>query len=393
MGGNTDTELFLNVMSTTNLIDNNNTNDGTKTDPDELGQESILESDAIGTEAKSAPRKPVTEIRSLEQLLREVYESAKPRLSLKRSEVVALEAADLGIDNVRAELLNLAENDRTLDCTLQLMVISTKFEGSETKTQITDFVREVLKYHPAFYSGFLAEFLDDRIGSVSEDRALRSLVSQNYASLPWPSGHLPLKKAQTAKCKANALQCLLLLIWSTREISLVRILDLLRTHVWARKGSRSNAESLQAVALIQARDATGATIIYDQLKTVNAKTVEALKASRIDEQNAIARAEDAERKLREVESIAHRKQIEIQALMNQVKSLTDDYANYKALSKDAYETLRGRVLNTLRSEVMLLDEGLHALRRDSPKIHVMDDHAERAMDALKSEIARLEERA
>jgi len=202
----------------------------------------------------------------------------------------------------------------------------------------------------------------------------------------------PLKKSKVAKCKANALLCLLLLIWSTGEKSLVGILDQLRNHIWARKGSGSGAESQKAVVLIQSRDAAAAAIIYDLLKNENAKTVEALEVSRIDQRNAISRAEKAEQTLRETKSIVDEQQTEIEALTNQIQSLNDKYANYKARSDDAYETLRGRVLGKLRSELMLLDEGLHALSREQPKVHVMIDHAERAIDVLKGEIAILEER-
>ena len=61
----------------------------------------------------------------------------------------------------------------------------------------------------------------------------------------------------------------------------------------------------------------------------------------------------------------------------------------KAYLRSDYEELRGRVLHRLRQEVTLLDEGLHALRKQPPKVHVMEDHAERAIDGLKKEIARI----
>ena len=56
---------------------------------------------------------------------------------------------------------------------------------------------------------------------------------------------------------------------------------------------------------------------------------------------------------------------------------------------DDLEHLRSRLLRRLKAEVGLLDEGLHALRRDPPKIRVMEDHAERALEGLKKEIKEL----
>jgi hypothetical protein len=43
----------------------------------------------------------------------------------------------------------------------------------------------------------------------------------------------------------------------------------------------------------------------------------------------------------------------------------------------------------LREEKDLLEEGLHALRKDPPRVHVMQDHAERAIEGLQNEINRL----
>jgi hypothetical protein len=57
---------------------------------------------------------------------------------------------------------------------------------------------------------------------------------------------------------------------------------------------------------------------------------------------------------------------------------------------DNFEKLRGRLLRCLKSETTLLDDGLQALRRDPPKVHVMLDHADRAISNLKSEIRNLE---
>ena len=58
-------------------------------------------------------------------------------------------------------------------------------------------------------------------------------------------------------------------------------------------------------------------------------------------------------------------------------------------STEDYEKLRGQMIRRLKTEIELLDEGLHALRLDEPKIHVMDDHAERAIGGLKKELERL----
>jgi len=57
---------------------------------------------------------------------------------------------------------------------------------------------------------------------------------------------------------------------------------------------------------------------------------------------------------------------------------------------DDLETMRGTTLRRLTDDVALLREGLHALRRDQPKVHIMVDHAERVIDALTAHIKQLQ---
>lgn len=61
-----------------------------------------------------------------------------------------------------------------------------------------------------------------------------------------------------------------------------------------------------------------------------------------------------------------------------------------AHAKDDHELIRTRVLRKLLLSVDLLNEGLLAIKRDQPKIHVMIDHSERVMDDLRKEIALLQ---
>lgn len=61
--------------------------------------------------------------------------------------------------------------------------------------------------------------------------------------------------------------------------------------------------------------------------------------------------------------------------------------------RDAIERRRTRTLRVLLAQVDLLSEGLLAIKRNPPKVHVMIDHAERALDALRAEIEQLKEDA
>ena len=51
--------------------------------------------------------------------------------------------------------------------------------------------------------------------------------------------------------------------------------------------------------------------------------------------------------------------------------------------------MKGQTLRRLNEDSALLEEGLHALQREPPKVGVMIDHAERAIDGLKRAAERI----
>lgn len=50
-----------------------------------------------------------------------------------------------------------------------------------------------------------------------------------------------------------------------------------------------------------------------------------------------------------------------------------------------------KVITQLTSDYRLLGAALHAVRLDTPKLHVVDDHAERVMQSMEKMIRLLQE--
>lgn len=341
--------------------------------------------------SRTAPKKRPDPITSLGQLVKEVFRAKRPRSTLKKAEVQAIETGP-ALGDVRAECLRLSAGDYTLDRTRQLLTISMTFTSVGPFLKIADFVRDVLKDHPAFQEPPVQRCLAGPSESSSEEYALRILASQKYPSLQWPPGTPPLKKAQIAKCKSNALQCLILLFWLGGEKSIPELIDRLRKNLWRSVPTGKSPDNRRLAAFLMQTREPASAIVYDLMKLETERAMSALTAVREDEQNAVRRAQKAEHRLTDALSKIEEQEIEIADLENKLKALEQDFSNNRAVSGDRYESLRGRVLGKLRSELSLLDEGLHALRRDPPKVYVMIDHAERAIDTLKREIAELEER-
>lgn len=348
---------------------------------------------AAGTTTPSAIKKAKTRtklppIESVEQLIRAIYSGTFKRSTLDKAELAAMRSSPAMNSSQRDELLNLTLSDRTLDRTRQLMLINTRLEGSLTG-QLGEFARAVLGRHPAFSTESLAGVLDNLPEAATEDKAVHALISQDYMSLLWPEGTKTAKKKDGEQCKANAVHCLLLLFRATRGTSIERIQRHLQIGLWAPVGRRYKSEVDMLHALLNTRDAAAASITHALLEKQVLEHSRNAQAARSSEERATSRASQLEEQLTGVEEKLATAQAEADRLTNQLQQATQAHANDSAHWKDDYEKLRGQVLRRLKDELSLLDEGLQALRRDPPKVHVMVDHAERAIDGLKMEMERL----
>ncbi len=105
----------------------------------------------------------------------------------------------------------------------------------------------------------------------------------------------------------------------------------------------------------------------------------------------MSHAENMSKNLTEAEQSLKELKTKVVCLEEKSKQERKTHATETAHMKDNYEQLRGRVLRRLKEELSLLEEGLYALQRDPPKVHVMVDHADRAIGSLKREMEKLRE--
>jgi DNA repair exonuclease SbcCD ATPase subunit len=116
------------------------------------------------------------------------------------------------------------------------------------------------------------------------------------------------------------------------------------------------------------------------------KNFEAAKAA---EQKTAANLHTVNTKVEALERELEQSRILQEQLQQRCSDLEQEHGHTLAHKQDAYEKLRSRMSRRLKEEVELLDTGLGALRREPPKVHVMKDHAERAIDGLKKELENL----
>ena len=323
-------------------------------------------------------------------LFRALYGPTRIRWKPRTVEIVSMRSEPAPNSEEREQLLSLAESDRTLKKTRDLMLFGTRrLERQNGDRPVREFVRDVLRRHPAFRTRSLVEALEhpDR----SDDKhTLQILGDLNYGSLPWQDSFV-LSKRQAATCRANALHCLLL--WYRESLSsplpLGRIHRHLRAELWETIITRRTSEADRALVLIKDRD-SAATAIACALS--EARFAELQREA----QDARASASQERTRTQQLGTQLGNLQGQLNDARNRVNRLTGElsiertrHAEEEANIRDDAEKLRGRILQCLETELSLLTEGLHALRRDPPRVSVMDDHADRVIDGLMREVRRL----
>lgn len=291
----------------------------------------------------------------------------------------------------RDPLLALAAADRTLERTRELLLLSAeRFGTSALAAQVRGFVGEVLHRHPAFRSPSLVGVLANLPEAAGEENAIEFLASQTYVSLGWPEEPSTLTRAAAQACRTNAIYCLLLWFRETRGMPFARIQRHLHATLWAPAGRRLSSDVQKLRLLMGARDLGAIAIASSALEKHALEQGQLAAAAQRAEERAVARAAQLDEALASAEAKLKEASASIAALTDEGRRLREAHADEIAHRRDAFEDLRGRVLRCLRQETALLNLGLQALRAQQPKPHVMDDHADRVLEALRREIERIE---
>jgi len=163
--------------------------------------------------------------------------------------------------------------------------------------------------------------------------------------------------------------------------------------IWEGEGDRVRTDADRLRAVTDVRQGNSAGLLCEAfIDEANEQRARAESAQR-REDTARQRSEELQQQLaaKSASLSAHKEQID-----RLEKDLSQTIAKHEAEMihlRDDYERLRTRVLRRLKSELELLDEGLHAIRRTPPKVTVMEDHADRAVGGLRDEINALEAEA
>ena len=325
---------------------------------------------------------------SYADLFHAAYGPARRRWKPTRAEIDAIQAGPHLDSTDHEQLLKLAASDLSLKRTRDLMLYGIKrLDGPNSDGPVRRFIHAVLSRHPAYQSRSLKAALN-RAEDPLRQGTVHVLVHETRR---WcERSTLPKRTANT--CIANALHCLLL--WynenSSVPLRLEDALNHLRTELWKSFAKRQRSTPDKLRALIADRDPYATSIACLRLEEQNDELRRQIHISRATESRTRDHAQALEAERNTLQDKVKDATIWKARLHRELDTTRIDHANEKAHMRDALENLRSSVVRRLRNELALLNDGLHALRRNPPKVSVMNDHAERAIDGLTREVERLQ---
>ena len=271
-------------------------NDGDGTDQ---AQEPSPQAGDPKSPEKEAKRKAKAPIGSVAHLIRTNYKLKTGVRKLQRTDVRAILSAPALEEADRAQLLELARADTTLQQTKQLLLLSTRTDAPKIANGLREFGRQILTSHPLF-QGKAMEGVLANPQSMSMDRAVATLASADTKMLN-ADGDKPLPKGQVERIRTNAIHCLLLLLRASQGTSLLRIQRSLQKYVWAPKARRHRTENQKIEVLLASRDPTAASVTFALLDEEAVMQGQKAEAATRGEQRAQTRAQGLEQRIAELE--------------------------------------------------------------------------------------------
>ncbi len=335
--------------------------------------------------SKQVTRNKLLPIDSIQQLISRIYAGEFNRTKLRKADMDRIRAKSaLTCDEIN-NLVELSSEDRLLKNTIKLVTIGVMAESLTVKEQIAKFVHKKLKHHPAFRGLMLSGQPDNVIHAIANFK--------RYENSSWPDDYKKLSRRDKKTCMVNSINCFLLWLWINDKIPLERVQEYLLRYRWKPAATRVKYDAEKVLLVTGARDSETIAISIDASSRDAVIQKERAEIAEIENKGLLNQISSLKVDLDNVQKMLLDTQKEVDLLNKELLRESQEHANDNAHFRDDYESLRGRVLRRMNAELVLLEQGLHALRRDPPKINVMADHAERAVDGLKAECERLKKRA
>lgn len=345
-------------------------------------------------ESQRPKSKKKAEIASFEEFLANAYKSKGRKVSLTGKVQKQIDKDTTLSDEAKQRLYELVIKDTMLVVPRQLLLAAKAVDKyPRLRTAIFAFVRDILLEHPLFLNPDIERAVRNHEDALSPIEVLK-LLSNSYKSVIKDATAMQMKDAEFDKLRCNAVNCMAVWLSEKKGLSIPMITDALYMALWEHKAQLFKEDNARLRALTEIGDFASVGLACGQYRH------QAMEESRVAD-SATREANVLRDKVMELEDeiqssqeatlrVEEERKIEKESFINEIANLRTQAETEGVHLRDDLEQLRTRVLRRLKSDAALLEDGLQALRRSEPKIHIMVDVAERVTDALRKEIKNLE---
>lgn len=344
---------------------------------------------------KSAPagKKPKAEPETLEQFIEYAYGRKGQPLTLK-SKVEKQIAQNVRLDDAAiSRLLQLAKGDALLAVPRQILLLSQEVTGLPgLKAALTSFVSNVMLRHPVFSDAGV----QGALRNLPEGSPPAEALARVAAFEPSPSAEAePLKGGDLRDLRHNAVRLFVAWLAVNRSLNSEELSSLLFQVVWQPAAKDLADDNARLRALTDIGQAAGVGLACQRFRQ---QAIEARTQQDQAQREATSlrdRLFAAETQLSDTAQQLEAVRAELQALREgssaELEALRGQHTVEKTHLQHELEQLRGRLVKRLTDSVDMLEVGLSALRKDTPRVPVMVERAEHVVDALRAEVQELRE--
>lgn len=330
---------------------------------------------------------------NLQSFVTLAYARKGKRIGMKKKVAVAIAQSPPPDDAFWARIQDLARNDVLLAVPKQMLLAAIPNKGtSRAWSQVLEVCLAALRVHPA--SSELVPTLLSAIGASDKvDELLDQATAFRFGAVSRPGSTKPLSGSHAALLRTNVTGTVALWMVAVCGVASHTVLRSLHERVWSTESRRASAMIDTWRRVLDVREPSALGLACDAFVSEADHARRDANAARASEAAALKRAADLEATIAQLKAQLDQEKSTIEDLRRTSTQAARDAEAALSHAKDDYERLRTRVLRRLTREVELLDEGMLAIKRDPPKLHVMTDHGDRALSGLREEIKALQREA
>lgn len=351
------------------------------------------DANASTQEGPPAVRAKAGDPENLQSFVTLAYAKKGKRIGMKKKVAIAIAQGPPPDDAAWARIQDLARNDVLLAVPKQILLAAIPNKGtSRAWARLLEACLAALRVHPA--SSELVPMLQSASGGSDKvDGLLDQATAFRFGTIHRPGSTKPLSVSDVAMLRANVTGTVALWMVAVWGVASQTVMRSLHERVWSTESLRASAMTEAWRRILDVRDPSALGLVCDAYVSEADHARRNADAARASEAAAQRRMADLEATLATLNAQLDQERSTNEGLRRAVVQASQDAEAALSHARDDYERLRTRVLRRLIREVELLDEGILAIKREPPKLHVMTEHGDRALSGLREEIKALQREA